>query len=205
MKFLTLLVLSTVLVSCGPRRPGKVGQDGKNGVDGLSLVANTEVFYSESGVACNQVDIFQDLDRNNFYSEGDRYNNGFITCDGAIGAKGEKGDKGEKGEQGETGEKGEQGIAGQNGKDGEKGEKGDQGERGAPGLSANITYSIVEIIDPCGRQHPQGLDEVILKLGNGTYLASVSDSHNGTNTRFSILSPGTYQTTDGTRCTFTLR
>lgn len=195
----SLIVLSFLtLVACGKGPVGKTGAAGAPGADGFSLVVNTEVFTSDEGVTCNRVDIYQDVDRNNFYSEEDRYNNGFFTCDGKIGAKGEQGEKGEKGDKGDQGEQGEQGIAGA------KGDKGDKGDKGVDGLSANLTYQIVDIIDPCGRQHPQGFDEVILKLGNGMYLASFSDNANGKNTRFSLIGRGRYQTTDGTGCVFSL-
>lgn len=193
----SLVIFSLLtLVACGKGPAGKAGQagaKGESGADGLSLVVNSEVFTSLDGISCVRVDIFQDVDRNNFYSLDDRYNNGFITCDGKAGAKGEQGERGETGERGEQGEKGD------------KGETGQKGDKGADGLAPNITYAIVDIIDPCGRQHPQGYDEVILKLGNGKYLSSFSDNENGKNTRFSYIGPGTYQTTDGTKCVFTLK
>lgn len=177
MKTLLFVCIAMSLASCGARRPGKVGapgvngmdgEDGSDGRDGYSLVVNTETFRTTDNVSCTRTDIFQDLDRNNFYSPGDRYNNGFLTCDGKIGEKGESGADGEDGQDADT------------------------------------TYQIVRIIDPCGAQHRQGFDEVILQLGNGQYLASFSDNANGLNTRLGILRPGSYRTTDGTNCTFTL-
>lgn len=60
---------------------------------------------------------------------------------------------------------------------------------------------IVEIIEPCG-DVVGTLDEVLLRLSDGSILASVSDSQGGHNTRFSLLSPGAYQVTDGTKCQF---
>jgi hypothetical protein len=64
-------------------------------------------------------------------------------------------------------------------------------------------FSPTSVLDPCG-DAPGKLDEVLLKLHNGMVLASVSDNTNGKNTRFSIISAGTYKTTDGDNCTFTL-
>jgi len=224
MKFimLSLLVLS---VSCGPRRPGKIGAEGakgdtgNNGQDGYSLVVDV-VSQSVGGVNCNRTDIFQDKDRNNFYSSGDTYQNGFLTCDGAVGAQGIQGIAGVDGQDGEDGLNGANGLSsyeialahGFVGNEaaylaslhGTNGTNGAQGPQGLPGINADTTYQILSIIDPCGPQHAQGYDEVILKLGNGQYLASFSDNANGQNTRFGILPNGNYTTTDGTGCHFSL-
>lgn len=64
-------------------------------------------------------------------------------------------------------------------------------------------FSSVEILNPCG-DDPTRVDEVLLRLSDGTVLASFSDNASGSNTRFSLIGPGTYSTTDGTGCTFTL-
>lgn len=61
---------------------------------------------------------------------------------------------------------------------------------------------IVGIRTPCGAS--PGLNEVILRLNDGRYLSSYSDNPNGTNTRFIILLDGTYRTTDGRRCVYTV-
>ena len=62
--------------------------------------------------------------------------------------------------------------------------------------------NIVAIYDPCGQQ---GLyNEVFLKLSSGHYLASFSDNTSGTNTRFVVLTDGSFATTDGTHCYFTM-
>jgi hypothetical protein len=172
MKFLLLATLVT-LVSCGPRRPGKIGPAGNNGQDGYSIVVNVETYTINTGVTCNRTDYFLDYDRNNYYSSQDVYKSGFIVCDGEVG------------------------------QDGTNGNDGQDGTNGTNGLNADLTYAVIDIIDPCG-DHPTKQDEVILKLGSGKYLASFSDNANGLNTRFSTLSPGTYQTTDGTGCVFTL-
>lgn len=185
MKLLALLTIAILVSSCGPRRPGKIGApglDGKNGEDGYSLVVDV-VTQTVGEVTCKRTDIFRDLDRNNYYSSGDTYQNGFLVCDGAVGIKGDRGDDGEDGIDG---------TDGTNGLDGED------------GLDAETTYQVVEIIDPCGPEHPSGFDEVILKLGNGQYLASFSDNANGKNTRLGLLPSGNYQTTDGTGCNFTI-
>lgn len=97
-----------------------------------------------------------------------------------------------------------------NGAVGEKGDKGDKGDTGADGKDgvdgqdAPVTpFSAVTIIDPCGDK--AGIyDEILLKLADGSILASFSDDANGKNTRFSLLSPGDFVVTDGSKCYFTI-
>ena len=77
-----IIALLIILTSCG-RRPGRIGPEGAkgdNGQDGYSLVVDV-VAQTIGGVNCNRTDIFQDKDRNGFYSSGDTYQNGFLTCD----------------------------------------------------------------------------------------------------------------------------
>lgn len=64
-------------------------------------------------------------------------------------------------------------------------------------------YTPVAMLNPCGNA-PGIYNEVLLKLSDGTVLSSFSDNANGLNTRFSIIGPGTYSTTDGDNCVFTL-
>lgn len=59
--------------------------------------------------------------------------------------------------------------------------------------------NIVGIVDICG-DAPGIVDEVLLKLSNGRFLASFSDNAAGQNTRFSILGNGNYISTDGSHC-----
>lgn len=62
--------------------------------------------------------------------------------------------------------------------------------------------NIVSIKDPCGAQG--AYNEVLLKLSNGKYLASFSETANGLNTRFVLLTDGNFRTTDGSGCYFTV-
>ncbi len=99
--------------------------------------------------------------------------------------------------------RGRQGAPGQSivGPQGPQGEKGDQGETGPQGVPGEA--AVLEVIDPCG-DAPGLYDEVILRLANGQLLSSFSDNASGKNTRFSILTAGTYKTTDGSNCIFTV-
>lgn len=75
---------------------------------------------------------------------------------------------------------------------------------GAVGQSATPSaFTPVGLVDPCGTK-PGLHNEIFIRLYNGTLIASFSDSSSGTNTRFSVLTAGTYQTTDGDNCVFTL-
>lgn len=64
-------------------------------------------------------------------------------------------------------------------------------------------YDVVQIIDPCG-DTPAVYDEVILKMADGSLIASFSDNSSGKNTRLSILVDGNYSTTDGSGCSFSV-
>lgn len=70
-------------------------------------------------------------------------------------------------------------------------------------LTTASGYNIVSIKDPCGNS-PLVLDEVFLVLGTGEILSSFSDKASGENTRFSLMSPGSYVTTDNSKCYFTV-
>lgn len=85
---------------------------------------------------------------------------------------------------------------------GPAGPQGPQGNTGPQGPAGPVSpMSIVSVIDPCG-DAPGIYDEVLLKLQNGTIIASFSDNANGKNTRFSLLVPGNYVTTDDSSCAF---
>lgn len=78
------------------------------------------------------------------------------------------------------------------------------GDKGEPSPTPTPSkYTPVAVIDPCGDK-PGVIDEVLLRLNDGSILASVSDKANGQNTRFAILPPNNYMTTDGSNCYFTI-
>lgn len=91
-----------------------------------------------------------------------------------------------------------------NGVDGADGNDGVDGQDGSDGADAPPTaFSPVGLIDPCG-DAPGIYDEVFLQLANGMILASFSSNASGLNTRFSVLIPGNYVTTDGSNCHFSV-
>ncbi len=96
------------------------------------------------------------------------------------------------------------GSAGPQGDPGLNGQDGQDGATGPEGSPAPVNpYTILKIIDPCG-DAPGIYDEVILRLGTGQLLSAFSDNVDGYNTRFSLLVPGSYQTTDGSNCHFSV-
>lgn len=78
------------------------------------------------------------------------------------------------------------------------------GSPGTNGTNAPPTpYSVVQVVKPCptiGGSFP----EVLLVMQDRSILASASANANGNNTRLALLTPGTYSTTDGRSCTFTV-
>jgi hypothetical protein len=121
------------------------------------------------------------------------------------------------GPQGPQGEAGQPGLDGKDGSDGADGVgcsvqnvsngalitcgtttavvlNGIDGEDAPP-----TTYSVVNIINPCGDS--SGFDEVLLKLANGSLMAHYS---HGNKQFLTLLTPGNYATTDGESCNFTV-
>jgi len=153
---------------------------------------------------------------------------------GNTGAKGEKGDQGDTGTNGNDGQDGNDGhnavvsmtqFSGVSGSCTNGGvtilsatDSDDSGAlevtdanlvsatvcNGTNGLDAAPTqFTPVSIIDPCGN-HPSVQDEIMLKLSNGQILASFSDNASGLNTRFSLLGAGSFITSDGSYCFFSV-
>lgn len=139
---------------------------------------------------------------------------------GADGRDGQDGLDGEPGEQGPVGPAGPMGTScsvqpaeggaliqcGEhtvlltNGLDGKDGTDGQDGADGKDGQDAPPTpYTVTEMINPCG--DAPGYDEVLLRLANGQLIAHYSS---GNRQFLTVLAPGTFRTTDGTNCTFTV-
>lgn len=115
--------------------------------------------------------------------------------EGPVGPIGPEGPKGDNGPEGLPGAAGKDGAAGPQGLPGAKGDTGEKGDTGAAGQNA-----VVQVFDPCG--DAPGFDEVILKLADGTLI---SYFESGSNKFLTVLKPGTYRTTDGSGCTFTIK
>lgn len=202
-KFIGLLIL---LGACsGPK--GDVGQTGVTGSQGLP------------GVGCSTQSVA--------VSELVPTGGALITCGVTStllvnGAKGDKGDTGAQGEQGNAGQNGSNGASAYDlwlqagnegslsdylnslvGPQGEQGQTGAtaQGPQGLQGPAGSPTaYDIVQLIYPCGNN--VAYKEVLLRLENGTILASFSDNENGKDTRLAVIVPGSYVDTDDSNCHF---
>lgn len=85
-----------------------------------------------------------------------------------------------------------------NGTNGSDGQDGEDGQDAPP-----TQFTPVAIIDPCG-DAPGIADEIFLRLASNQLLWSFSDNQNGLNTRFSLAYPGSFKTTDGSNCKFTI-
>jgi hypothetical protein len=84
------------------------------------------------------------------------------------------------------------------------GANGHDGQDGEDGKDAPPTaFTPVALVDPCGDK-PGVYDEVFVRLQNGTLIASFSDDATGTNTHFAVLTAGSYVTTDGSHCYFSV-
>jgi hypothetical protein len=60
-------------------------------------------------------------------------------------------------------------------------------------------YAIDSTVDPCGKQ--TSFDEILIRLANGSLLAHYAS---GANQFLTYVVPGTYVTTDGSHCYFTI-
>ncbi len=95
------------------------------------------------------------------------------------------------------------GPQGQPGIDGEPGDSivGPPGDRGEPGQDGRDGISpTLEVIDPCGPQRADKLDEVLFRIDEGIFAYF----QHGNDRRLVLLPPGTYATTDGTGWVFTV-
>lgn len=154
--------------------------------------------------------------------QGPRGETGMSGTDGADGQKGDQGDAGQDGQNGHTSRLviltsanggglscPSGGVTILAGVDTDDNGLLDTSEVGSyadvcNGSDSTVSqFSPVGLIDPCGTA--SGIyNEVFLKLSSGTLLASFSDKANGQNTRLSVLTPGTYVTTDGDNCVFSV-
>lgn len=189
--FISMILAALLVVTQGCCRPrdGETGAQGLPGVGGNPGIPGTPgsngynsvaaILPTASGCAAGGTTLLVALDTNNssFLDEFDSNIQSSEICNGVAG------------------------IDGSNGQDGSN---GNNGTNGSDGINAPPTpFTPVGIIDPCG-DAPGIYDEVFLQLANGTILASFSSNASGLNTRFSVLVPGSYVTTDGSNCYFTV-
>ena len=159
-------------------RDGLDGVDGKDGIDGQSCLVSSDT--TGVTVTCPNGVAFIPLAKDG--------------KDGTDGANGQDGVDGQSctAQDTPTGALivcGQEMVVVKDGKDGTDGQDGQDAVK-------------LEPIDPCG--DAKGLvDEVLFQYGKFVF-ASYSDDVGGTNTRLSIVPDGTFMTTDGSRCVFTV-
>lgn len=157
---------------------GNNGANGTNGQDGASIVG-------PQGGSCEVVQ-----------NEG----SAIISCSDGTSAQITNGKDGLQGLPGHAGASCTVGTGPTNGatiqcSDGSSAtiSNGAIGPQGPAGLNA-----ILEVIDPCGDE--TDFDEVLLRLADNTLIAIIESKHDYA----TVIRPGTYRTSDGTNCIFTV-
>lgn len=217
MKAFLLCASLGALVGCGSESlqgaAGAAGTDGKDGSSTLLNVTRSTSLPGCSGGPGITVQSYIDMDNSGTLTPGDPIVSQSVVCDGSSGATGPSGPQGPAGtsctvESVDP----DPSVAPYGGAlitcgatstlllNGAPGATGPQGEPGTP--APPTAFSVVNVIDPCGPSG--GADEVFLQLANGSVVASFSDNAAGQNTRLSILNDGSYVTSDGTNCLFTV-
>lgn len=124
MKLIAFIVLTLLLTSCGPRRPGKLGAEGKAGTNGTSM--GIEVNDVAPGAGCFSgglsLSVFKDINSNGNLEITEPVTSIKLVCNG---------------------------INGSNGTDGQNGTNGTNGTNGQDGTSATVTLASVDPGSEC--------------------------------------------------------
>lgn len=208
MKKISLLILILLAVGCGRR--GHQGERGFTGATGAPGVGCSTTTLSACELTPNGGALIVCGETSSILVNGTNGTNGSNGSNGSNGTNGlsayelwlNAGNTGSFSDYlsslvGATGANGQNGSNGTNGTNGAQGPQGLQGPAGLPSA-----FSVVDILNPCGTNG--SFDEVFLRLQNGIVLASFSDNSNGNNTRLSLLRTGSYGTTDGYSCSFSI-
>lgn len=179
-------------------KDGINGQDGKDGTDGAPGRDGIDGLAGEKGMSC---------------SVESTPTGAVIRCGDGTEAHVRNGTNGTNGSNGRNGTNGRDGSSCSASRvsngvlisctDGTQSVvlDGEDGEDGQDGQDAQVSaHAIVEVYDVCGNQ-AGALDEVLLRTKEGKWIAHYSS---GSLQFLTILEPGTYQTTDSTRCRFTV-
>lgn len=175
-----LMLLGVVLsvgVCCGRQVQGPKGDRGEIGRDGRPLLVETLPDAPGCPAGGRTLLLGTDENANGQIDPDDGSLTSMEVCDGITGGTGAAGTAGTDGVNG---------IDGTNGVD-----------------AVQSPYTPVDLISFCG-DLSRTWAEVGMRLSNGTIIASMSDNVEGRNTRWVILRPGHYATTDGFNCAFTL-
>jgi len=190
------LILAALLItaSCA-ERVDKVVVNGKDGVDGYSIVAKTLLNPEACGAAGGvEVLLALDLDRNLTFSSGDSVQTQYVTCNGTAGQNGSDGLPGSSCSVQAT----TNGAAITCGTSAPvmvtNGATGATGQQGPAGTLPSGAIFISAILTPCASSFVNH-DEILLKLSNGKVIAVFDGGPN--EDRLTFLVPGVmYRTTD---------
>lgn len=192
-----------------PTIPGPKGDKGETGAKGNTGSKGDTGSAGVNGSSCSVIQ--EPLGATVSCTDG---TTAFIP-NGVNGQNGQDGQDGEDGQDGQDGTScsvlqvsngaiisctdGTQGFIanGQDGTDGEDGQDGQDGVDGQDGQDG--ADAVVEVINPCGSQGQ--FDEVLFRMSDGFIYALYFGSGNAFLTD---LPPGNYQTTDSTRCRFSI-
>ncbi len=117
--------------------PGTNGADGQDGYSVVSWVMSaTDLECANLGGA--RTDFYQDLDRSGDSSDGDRYLNSAVVCNGSNGNNGHDGIAGPPGSAGPPGLNGNPGHDGVDGPTGPPGSNGSNGTNGSNGHGGGV-------------------------------------------------------------------
>jgi hypothetical protein len=182
-KVLILLAILSSLACAG--RNVTNGKDGKNGSScSVQTLTNGALISCEDGTSS----LILNGEKGKSCTTTKTSNGALIACEDGTSAVVLNGNDGNNGLNGSDGVNGVDGTNGTNGTD------------GRDGVDTSMTaYTVVEVIDPCGRQTM--FDEIMLRLANGQLMAVYADP---SNQFLTFVPPGTYMTTDGTKCIFTV-
>lgn len=203
---------------------GDKGDTGETGAQGSTGAAGTNGVNGSNGVNGTNCSVVQtSLGATISCTDGTTayIYNGTNGTNGSDGQDGQDGSDGSDGEDGQDGSScsaiqmsngvlvscsnGTQGFVanGQDGQDGEDGEDGEDGQDGTNGTNGtngqNGSDGVIEVINPCGVQGQ--FEELLFRLSDGKVYALYFGSGNAFLT---WLSPGSYVTTDGKNCHFSV-
>lgn len=198
MKNIIVIMLLAGLTACGygnsylsgPMGPqgekGDPGVSGEAGVNGHSVVFSTLDVATSCSNGGRTILIGLDLNDNFVLDAADGNIQSNEICNGTNGSNGADG------------------VDGQDGSNGADGQNGSDGSNGHDGVSPTLSpFMPTELVSFCG-DVTRTWSEVGFRLANGMIVASFSENENGKNTRWTVIIPGTYRTTDGYSCNFTV-
>lgn len=222
MRILFLLVLLVAVSGCRASHstiPSTSAKSDVEGRDAIDVRAATEAECENGGAVYS---VYGDFNGNGARDDGEQVKNSQVVCNGLNGQNGEDGVNGADGEDGLDGSSvvfsvlpasavacaagGSTILMAQDSNHNSQFDSADSGIQSTSicnGLSPQLSpYTPVGILRPCGGRALYA--ETLLRLHDGQILASFSENNSGKNTRFSVLPDGSYATTDGANCSFTV-